>query len=70
MSDFEIDDIVEIRSAHELVATGQILGMAHDFPHDKNWIVLLLTRETDFMKNIKDKAIIIFESQMEMMKID
>jgi hypothetical protein len=66
MTDFKIDDLVEIHSTHERVATGQILGIAHEVPHSKSWIVLLLDRYTDFMKNRPDKAIIVFESQMKL----
>lgn len=67
--DFEIGDIVEFgtepnATIPNISGAGEILAMASDQPHCKGWIILITRRDTEFLKNIPEKALIIYESQM------
>ena len=41
--------------------------MTHDFLMISDWIVLITRRDTEFLKNKPEKALIIFDTQMRHM---
>ena len=66
---FKIGDKVEFGTEPDspipnIEGAGEILAMAHDFPMISNWIVLITRRDTEFLKNRPEKALIIFDTQM------
>jgi hypothetical protein len=44
----------------------EILALASDHAFVKTWIVLILRRDTDFLKDRPEKALIILDSQMRL----
>lgn len=71
--EFKIGDIVEFGTEPNVTipnisGLGVLLGVASDQPYCKGWIVLITRRDIEFLKNIPEKALIIYESQMR--KID
>ena len=70
---FKIGDIVEFgvepnAKIPNIEGTGEILALAHDQPFAKSWIVFIMRRDTEFLKNRSEKALIIYESQMKVIK--
>lgn len=68
---FKIGDKVEFglelnNLIPNIEGAGEILAMAHDFPIISNWIVLITRRDTEFLKNRPEKALIILDSQMRL----
>jgi len=71
IKNFKIGDIVEFGKEinspiPDIEGEGEILAMAHDFPMISNWIVLITRRDTEFLKNRPEKALIILDSQMRL----
>jgi len=70
MTEFKIGDIVEFGTnpnakIPNIEGVGEILAVAHDYPFCKTWIVLITRRDTEFLKNRPEKALIVLESQMK-----
>jgi hypothetical protein len=68
--EFKIGDIVEFGTNPnalilDISGVGEILGMAYDHPLAKGWIVLITRRDTEFIKNMPEKALVIFESMLK-----
>jgi len=68
--EFKIGDIVEFgKEPNALIpdieGQGEILAMAADLCIIKTWIVLITRRDTEFLKNRPEKAIIVADSQMK-----
>lgn len=66
-SEFKIGNIVRFNEA-DLQGTGEILGLAYDYPLCKGWIVGIITRDTEFLQNRPEKAWIVIESQMKIIE--
>jgi hypothetical protein len=68
--EFKIGDIVEFglepnAKIPDIEGSGEIYAMAHDMSYCKSWIVVILRRDTEFLKNRPEKALIVLESQMK-----
>ncbi len=73
MKEFEIGDKVEFGTnlsskIPDIEGVGEILALAHDQPYCKSWIVLIIRRDTEFLKKRPEKALIILESQMKILE--
>ncbi len=76
MINFKIGDKVEfgkeknapVDANHEIIGYGEILSMYSDHVLVKSWIVLITRRDTDFLKNRPEKALIILDSQMRLLE--
>lgn len=69
MNEFKIGDLVEFgKEPNALIpdieGAGEILSMASDHIIVKSWIVLITRRDTEFLRNRPERALIILESQM------
>lgn len=70
---FKIGDIVEFGAEPtapipNIEGEGEILAMASDHIVVKSWIVLITRRDTEFLKNRPEKALIVLDSQMRLKK--
>lgn len=71
---FKIGDIVEFGKEPNapipsIEGAGEILALARDLPIISSWIVLITRRDTEFLKNRPEKALIILDSQMKHVEI-
>ena len=70
-NEFKISDIGEfgLEPNTSIEGQGVILGMAFDYYGIiKTWIILITRRDTEFLKNKPEKALILFETQMRLSK--
>lgn len=73
MVKYKIGDIVEFGNGintpiSDIAGTGTILGIAYDYPLSTSYIVLILNRNTKFLKDKPEKALIISDVQMRLLK--
>lgn len=71
MEQFKIGDKVEFgKEPNALIpnieGAGEILAMAADLCIIKTWIVLITRRDTEFLRNRPEKALIVADSQMRL----